>query len=264
MSVDESKMNEALPSKKSFFDYIREGWGSLKDFIVEKFSAIKETLSSLNILKRDVASNDDPDRNKDSVENNDKNLREKLLEIVARSRKPWDVCKNDEWSVSLWILQRHWSNAVDLLERLRQVNQSRFDSIMTDPLFKDLDKAWMAIWNDEQTQQYKELIKDSRCVQVMRDKAFETVDSYLRLISGWGVTDARATLAWWRICNAWSWFAQNIKNDMKRKWKNINDYSQVIAAYKSTDFWRAHNKFWKRYACFDNKNLEEVIGEYRA
>lgn len=267
MSVESgSKGREAL-SNKGFFDYIREWWNSLKNFLSEKFSAIKDTLRSLNILKKDVVSSWTGsswthDASPESREKDSKTVREKLLEIVARWRRPWDVEKDDLWSVSLWMLQWHWANAVKLLKRLKNHNPGRFNSIMTDSLFGNLDKAWMSVWNDTQKAQYKTLMQDSGCQQVAKDMALETVDGYLNLISKWWVTDARATLARWRICNAWPWFAENIKNDMLKSGKNINDYKEVISSYRKTDFWKKYNKFDKRYSYFWGKNLEDVIGTY--
>ena len=270
MALESGNMWELLWWNKGFFDFIRDGRNNLKNFISERFSSIKDTLKNLNILKTDITSNSwggssgSSETVTEAHEKNSKNIREKLLEIVARSRKATDVCEDDLWSVSLWMLQWHWDNAVDVLKRLKQHNPSRFTSIMTDPLFNDLDKAWNSVWNTQQSQQYKALVADSWCEQVLKDKALETVDWYLRLVRGWGVTDSRAILAWWRICNAWSWFAQNIKDEMVRSWKNINDYREVISSYRSTDFWKKYDKFGKRYAYFGNKNLEEVIWEYSA
>ena len=107
MSVESgSKGNEAL-SNKGFFDFIREWWNSLKNFLSEKFAAIKDTLKNLNILKRDVAGNSQNSGSssaRESAEVNHNNLKEKLTQICVRSRKYGSVCEDDRWSVSIWKL----------------------------------------------------------------------------------------------------------------------------------------------------------------
>jgi len=265
MTLETQASNDILGPDKDLFDFIREKWSNFKEYLSEKLSSFKETLFGLNLLKRDVAGNSWSDKLSDSREKDSKNIREKLLEIVSRSRKPESVCENDLWSVSLWTLQWHEKNAVKLLKRLRECNPSRFDSIMTDPLFRDLDKAWMSVWDkDKHTVQYKLLVEDEWCKQVIKDMWLETVDWYLSRISWWWVTDAKATLARWRMCNAWPWFAEWVKNDMVKNWKNINDYIEVIESYDATDFWKKYNKFWKQEPYYNNRTLGEVIGEYSA
>lgn len=253
--------------EKGFFDTIREGWENLKDFLSEKFSAIRDTLSNLNILKKDVA---DGSHNAtsgtvcESVESNPQNLNAKLKQICVRSRKYGDVNKNDEWYVSFWKLQFHWETAKKILRNIKASDASRFNSIMTDPLFRDTDVACTSVWNDTHVTQFKELMNGSKAQYEMDKVVDETIDGYINRIKWRWVTDPKATLAFWRICNYWPAFAEKIKNIMVSSWKNINDYEQVIDCYESNTSWHVRTKFQKPDPALWNKNIRQFIWEYTA
>ena len=107
-------------------------------------------------------------------------------------------------------------------------------------------------------------MEDSWCVQIQKDMALKTVDGYLDFVKWMWVTDAKAILAFWRICNYWIWHAKKVKENMENSGANFNDYNQVIDYYEKSVSWVVRTKFQKKYACFWNKNLREVIGEYVA
>lgn len=265
MSVESgSKGNEAL-SNKGFFDYIREWWNSLKNFLSEKFKAIKDTLKNLNILKRDVV---DSNQNSgsgsvnESVEVSHNSLKGRLTQICVRSRQYGSIYEDDNWSVSIWKLQFHAWNAEKVLTAIRNVNPSRFDSIMTDPLFRDIHKASFSVWNPDQVSQYRKLMEDRSAQREMDKIVDDTIQGYIDRIHGrWLVTDPKATLAFWRICNYWPVCAENIKNIMVENWKNINDYNQVIDCYEANTTWRVQRKFQIPDPALWNKNIREFIGE---
>ena len=245
----------------------------MKDYISWIFSLKNESSLKLNSLKTDInsdknihhnenSSNYNTESNGESKEKNTKNLRDTLLKVISRSRKPGDVMKNDNWFVSVWILQRHWQKTISLLKDSQKIDPKRFESIMTDPLFRNLEKAWKSVRNDRQVQQFRELMKDPRCIQLQKDLALETVDEYLKFTKDLWITDSRATLAFWRICNYWLWHAKKVKNNMAKAWANINDYNQVIDYYEKSVSWNVRTKFQKKYAVLWNKNLREFIWEY--
>ena len=264
MSLDISSREISWKPEKGFFDLIREWWQNLKDFLSEKFSAIKDTLSNLNILKRDVSGssqNSGSSSVKESAEVNHNSIKEKLTQICVRSRQYWDVNKNDVWYVSFWKLQFHGANAKKILRNIKANNPSRFDSIMTDPLFRDTDVACTSVRNDNHVSQFRELMEDSSAKREMDKVVDEVIEGYLTLTKRWWVTDPRATLAFWRICNYWPKFAENIKDIMVKNWKNINDYNQVIDCYEANTSGGVQGKFRKPDAALWNKNIREFIGE---
>lgn len=266
MSIDIS-WDMSWKPEKGFFDFIREWREDLKDFLSEKLEAIRNTLSNLNILKNDISrssSNPDSSSVRESVEFNSKSLKDKLTQICVRSRKYWVVNKDDLWSVSFWKLQFHGKNAEKVLTAIKRANPSRFDSVMTDPLFRDIKVACASKWNSRQEAQFWKLMDDSTAQHEMDKVVDETIETYLSLIKKRWVSDSRATLAFWRICNYWPAFAEKIKNIMVSNWKNINDYNQVIDCYERNTTWRVQGKFQKPDPALWNKNIREFIGECRA
>ena len=277
--------SEESKSENGLLDYVRKFWGNLKDSISSFFSVKKESTSKLDTLKEDISTAKDDSKDKQSSSENSLrtevasasnvwtvseskekdtwNLRETLLKVVSRGRKPESVNKNDNWFVSIWMLQRHWDKTVTLLKQFRDHNPARFKSIMTDPLFNNLEKAGKSVWNDTHVKQFSELMKDSWCVQIQKDMALKTVVGYLDFVKGLWVSDPRATLAFWRICNYWIWHAKKVKNNMVKAGADINDYSQVIDYYEKSVSWVVRTKFQKKYAVLWNKNLREFIWEYQ-
>lgn len=269
MSVESgSKGNEAL-SNKGFFDLIREGWNSLRDFVSEKFATIKETFRNLNFLKRDIVSSwggsISSDISPESREINRKSLKDTLKQICVRSRSYESVYDDDNWSVSIWKLQFHAEKAETVLNNIKRANPSRFNSIMTDSLFRNIHNASFSVWNGNQIAQYKKLMKDSSAQREMDKCVDDTIQGYLdRIQRWWWVTNPKAILAFWRICNYWPAFAEKIKNKMVKNWQDINDYNQVIDCYEANTTWRVHCKFQKPDPALWKKNIREFIWEYRA
>ena len=283
MEIESGNKGTESKSEKNFTDYIREIRNNFKNFLSDIFSTKKDSSQKLNNLKNDVTNNK-PNKNNekaetnnteteikntnerinDSIENNDKNLKNKLKEICVRSRTYWEVNKNDVWFVSFWKLQFHGDKSKKIMHNIKSADPGRFDSIMTDPLFKNIDVACTSVRNDNQAKQFKKLMEDPKAQQEMDKVVDETIAGYLEFVKGLWVSDARATLAFWRICNFWIWHAKKIKNNMAKNGANFNDYNQVIDYYEKSVNWAVRTKFQKKYACFWNKNLREVIGEYRA
>lgn len=273
MSI-ESK-NNPPESKGGFFDFLR----NLKNFITEKFNSLKETLISLNILKWEITSSSsksssDPqsspevqassEGSRESVEYDRMSLKKKLTQICVRSRTYWVVNQDDCWSVSFWKLQFHGSKAEKILNAIKKRDPSRYSSIMTDPLFRNTKTACDSIRNDNQKSQFQKLMQDSWAKHEMDKVVDETIQSYLDLAHKWWVSDPKATLVFWRICNYWPWFAEKIKNIMVKAGANINDYNQVINYYEQNTSWHVSTKFSKPIHMFWGKNLRQVIGEYSA
>ena len=176
----------------------------------------------------------------------------KLVETISNYileweswRNYWAVNKNDVNWVSLWLLQWHKENAVDLLKRLKAADENWFNSCMTDPLFNNLDSAWKAR-NDQQANQFKKLMENEKCRQVMDNMVKEYVKKYMESFKKWWVTNEKAMIVWCRIANAGIWFAQNLLNEMKNWWKNINNYKEVIEKFNKTSYvakyWNLFNK----------------------
>ena len=268
----ESKNNPS-ESRGGFFDFLV----NLKDFVVEKFNLLKQALIDLNILKWEIKLRNSPANAQSSNEHPSSgemvsgsnevvraSLKEKLTQICVRSRTYWAVNQDDCWSVSFWKLQFHGSKAENILNAIKKRNPSRYSSIMTDPLFRDIKTACDSKRNDNQKSQFQKLMQDSWAKHEMDRVVDETIQSYLDLAHKWWVSDPRATLAFWRICNYWPWFAEKIKNMMVKAWANINDYSQVIDYYEKNTSWHVSTKFSKPIHMFWGKNLRQVIGEYSA
>ena len=95
---------------------------------------------------------------------------QKLKEICVRSKKYWDVNKNDCGFVSIWLLQFHGDKTWKILDNIKSTDPNRFNSIMTDSLFKDINKASKSKRNDTQANQYKKLMEDPKAQKEM-DKA---------------------------------------------------------------------------------------------
>lgn len=268
----ESK-NNPPDSKGGSFDF----FSNLKDFLTEKFKSFKQTLIDLNILKGEITSSSSNSSDSsqyspevstssetvwESVEYNHMSLKEKLTQICVRSRTYWVVNKDDWWSVSFWKLQFHGAKAEKILNAIKRKNPSRYASVMTDSLFSNVKTACDSVWNDRQVKQFQSLMQDSGARYEMDKVVDETIQSYLDLIKWWWVKDPRATLAFWRICNYWPWFAEKIKNKMVGDGANINDYNQVINYYENNTSWRVRTKFQKPDPALWNKNIRQVIGEY--
>ena len=262
--------------KSGFFDFLH----NLKDFITEKFASFKETLISLNILKGEITSSssrEDTVSNpvhsnpeaaavmvSESSEREHVSLKDKLTQICVRSRTYWGVNKDDCWSVSFWKLQFHWAKAEKILNAIKTRNPSRYSSIMMDPLFSNIKTACASKRNDTHVAQYQRLMQDSGAKHEMDKIVDETIQSYLDLTHTWWVSDPRATLAFWRICNYWPRFAEKIKDKMVRAGADINDYNQVIDYYEQNTSWTVRTKFQRPVRMFWTKNLRQVIWEYTA
>ncbi len=303
MEIENKEIKETW-SEKSFFQQIKEIWQNLKNYISESFSAKQNDESELNGLKQDVKTDEtDKSSEKEKTENNekenekedekknektennenakskesksekvsdsvekDKKLFQKLKEICVRSKKYWDVNKNDCGFVSIWLLQFHGDKTGKILNNIKSVDPNRFNSIMTDPLFKNIEKASSSKRNDTQANQYKKLMEDPKAQKEMDKAVDETIEWYLEKVKSWWVTNEKAILAFWRICNYGSWYAQQISKKMAQGGADINDYKQVIEWFekseKSQGKTTTSQKFKKKYSCFWNKSIEEEIWEY--
>jgi len=62
------------------------------------------------------------------------------------------------------------------MHNIKSANPSRFNSIMTDPLFRDIDKACTSKRNDTQTNQFKKLMEDPKAQQEMDKVVDETIE----------------------------------------------------------------------------------------
>ncbi len=288
MSLESENKDINSWSEKGFLDHVREIWENLKNFISESFSTNKKNEQELNNLKQDVKVNEN-DKNvekenketaqktnkneskseniSDSVEK-DKKLFQKLKEICVRSKKYWDVNKNDCGFVSIWLLQFHGDKTWKILDNIKSTDPNRFNSIMTDSLFKDINKASKSKRNDTQANQYKKLMEDPKAQKEMDKAVDETIEWYLKKVKSWWVTHDKAILTFWRICNYGSWYAQQISKKMAQSGADINDYKQVIEWFekseKSQGKTTTSQKFKKKYSCFWNKSIEEEIWEYNA
>lgn len=272
---------------EGFFAYLREIRNSFKKFVSDIFSTKKEISSQLDDLKGDVSGSVDErkgagevessnrddgsksvDKKIDSAEENTKWLRDKLKEICVRSRKYWDVNKNDNWFVSFWKLQFHGDKSKKIMCNIKSAIPSKFDSIMMDPLFKNIDKACTSKRNDTQVMQFKKLMEDPKAQQEMDKVVDETIEWYLKSVKSWGVSDARAILVFWRICNYGSWYAKALQKKMAESGADFNDYKKVIEWFENTEKskWNTttSQKFKKKSSYFGNRSLEEVIGEYNS
>lgn len=272
MVIESENKDMGLKSEKKVVDYIREIWSNFKSFVSSVFSVKKDSSAELSGLKSDLDAGSSVSRGDvrsksdvlwDSVESANKKLRDKLKEICVRSRTYWEVNKNDAWFVSFWKLQFHGDKSKKIMHNIKSANPSRFASIMTDSLFKNIDVACTSVRNDNQVLQFKRLMEDPSAQQEMDKVVDETIDGYLDFVRWLWVTDVRAILAFWRICNFWIWHAKKVKENMEKGGANFNDYNQVIDYYEKSVSWAIRTKFQKKYACFWNKNLREVIGEYR-
>lgn len=281
--------------EKNFLDYVRSIRKNLKDFVNETFSSEKESEAWLNNLKDNVASDkkvensnvtsegieeqhneqdkkrtseSKPDKTNTSIEKDKKGLKDKLKEICVRGRKYWDVNKNDEWFVSFWKLQFHGDKSKKILNNIKSTDQNRFNSIMTDSLFKNIDKAATSKRNDTQANQFKKLMEDPKAQQEMDKVVDETIEWYIDKIKSWWVTNDKAILAFWRICNYWSWYAQTIKNKMAQGGADFNNYKEVIERFEKSEKskWKTttSQKFKKKSSWLWGKSVEEVIEEYSA
>ena len=274
-------------SEKSFLDYIREIWKNLKIFISENFSTNKKNEQELNNLKQNVKVNEGDinikDEKKETKENTDNNktesehinnstekdkkgLKNKLKEICVRGKKYWDVNKNDCGFVSIWLLQFHGDKTGEILNNIKSIDPNRYNSIMTDSLFKNTDKAAKSKRNDTQANQYKKLMEDPKAQKEMDKAVDETIEWYLKKVKSWWVTNDKAILAFWRICNYGSWYAQNICKKMEKNGADINDYKQVIERFEKTEKSQGKTttsqKFKKKSSWLWGKSVEEVIEEY--
>ena len=275
MALESGDVDGESKPDKGFFVYMGEIRNSFKNFVSDIFSVKKENTARLNDLKDDVSSSvgekqDDRDSKTgiDSVEKESKGLKDKLKEICVRSRKYWDVNKNDLWFVSFWKLQFHGDKSKKIMHNIKSANPSRFNSIMTDPLFRDIDKACTSKRNDTQANQFKKLMEDPKAQQEMDKVVDETIEWYIKDVKSWWVSNDRAILAFWRICNYWSWCAKTIRKNMSANNADFNDYKQVIEWFEKSEKskWKVSTsqKFKKKYSYFGNKSLEEVIGEYNS
>ena len=155
----------------------------------------------------------------------------------------WAVNKNDVGSVSIWLMQRHAQRAVDVLKDLRNVNPTKFDTTMKDPIFRNLNTAWMSKWNDTQANQFKTLMKDTEFQTKMRNIVEWDCQKYVDTIKKRWVSDERCILVLWRIYNAGPALAKKVFNKV---WV-CNDYNKYISAFKTTSY------VAKRWNLFDKK-----------
>ena len=151
-----------------------------------------------------------------------------------------------------------------MLNAIKRRNPSRYASIMTDPSFSDVKTACAAKWEEPQIAQYERLMEDPGAQDEMDKVVDKTIQSYLNLIQKRWVTDPRATLAFWRICNFWPWFANRLKNKMLEDGADISNYEQVIDYYENSPEWKRYPKFKKSDPALWNKNIRQVISEYVA
>ncbi len=264
-----NKENKPWP-EKSFLGYVREIRNNLKNFVSEIFSTNKENKQELNNLKQDVKvdkSNKIVDKDNKIIDKN-KGLFQNLKAICVRSKKYWDVNKDDCGFVSIWLLQFHGDKTWKILKNIKSVDPDRFNSIMTDPLFKDIDKAWKSKRNDTQASQYKKLMEDPKAQREMDKAVNETIEWYLEKVRSWWVTDEKAILTFWRLCNYGSAYAKKIHKKMIENGANTNDYKQIIEWFEKTEESQGKTitsqKFKKKYSYFWNKSIEEVLDEYDA
>lgn len=127
------------------------------------------------------------------------------ITVTGESRGQYGlVKKNDVNGVSLGIIQRHKERAVNLLKRLKNADTSLFSSIMTDPLFQNLETAGMSARNDIQAEQFKSLMNNEIFKQEMDKQAVEDFARYIEEIKKFGVTQPGALILLARLRNAGS------------------------------------------------------------
>ena len=168
--------------------------------------------------------------------------------------------KNDVGSVSIGLMQWHKQRAVDVLKELRKSNQSKFDSIMKDPLFKNLDRAWMAARNETQAKQFKELMKGKEFQDTMRWIVETDCWKYIDAIKKRWVTDERCLLVLGRIYNAWPVLAKKV---FDKVWVS-NDYNRYISAFKTTSYVAKWWNLFDKKVGSGNTTLAQQIGNYQS
>ncbi|MDR2190048.1 MAG: hypothetical protein LBP53_02410 [Candidatus Peribacteria bacterium] len=125
------------------------------------------------------------------------------ITITGESRGNYGaVNKNDVDGVSLGIIQWHKERAVQLLKRLQNADATLFASLMKDPLFQDLEKAGMSVWNDAQAQQFQTLMTNEVFKQEMDKQAIEDFRGYIQQIKALGVFQPSALILLARLRNA--------------------------------------------------------------
>lgn len=163
------------------------------------------------------------------------------------------VNQNDKGMASIGLMQRRWPRAVELLKQMREKNSQKFESIMKDPLFKNLNQIQKPR-TKTQADQFNNLMKISEFQNVMENQIQKDLSQYVEDIQSWWLYDPRAVLATMRIYNAWPWFAR--KSVIDQLWSHEkNNYQAIIAQYNKT----LHGK---DYAIFSKNNITEIIKNY--
>lgn len=206
-----------------------------------------------------------PEKTDSTEQSAPSSLSTKLRELILQGESNFNygsVNKDDVGSVSIGLMQWHASRAVDLLKKLQAADPAKFAEQMSDPLFADLDKAGMAVWNYQQSAQFDALMQGETFQKVMDQQVENDLAHYIREIKKWGITDPQALLTMGRIYNAGSAFAFRIFKSLEEHGKDPNDYQAIISAYNAT----AHGKENKLFAHKnkDGLSLEENIAAYQA
>jgi len=71
-----------------------------------------------------------------------------------------------------------------MLKKLQQVDEGYFNSIMTDPLFQNLDNAGNVAWNDIQAEQFKKLMEKETLQKIMKKNAIDDFRGYIVSLRG--------------------------------------------------------------------------------
>lgn len=179
------------------------------------------------------------------------------------SHNYWAVNRNDNWSVSIGLIQRHKERATNVLKKLKEKDEATFNSIMVDPLFKDLDKAWNSVWTENQANQFNTLMKNEKFKEVQDQQMREDVNKYIKEIHSRGVTDKRAICALWRMYNAAPSLAKRVFERVKNAWKDFNNYNTLIAEYNEDEnYGKKHKELFERTLPWWDKTLAQRIWEY--
>lgn len=177
-------------------------------------------------------------------------------EIIISGESEWQygaVNRNDKGMASIGLIQRRWARAINLLQEMKNANTEKFESIMTDPLFKNLNQIKKPR-TETQANQFKNLMKIPDFKNVMEQQINKDLSAYVNDIKTRWLQDPKAILATMRIYNAWPSFAKN--NVIEKLWsEEKNNYEAIIAQYNKT----SHGQ---KYQIFSKNNITETIKKY--
>lgn len=170
----------------------------------------------------------------------DENLAKYALDITIMLES-WgnygSVNKNDVDGVSIGLLQRHKTRAVDMLKKLQQVDEGYFNSIMTDPLFQNLDNAGNVAWNDIQAEQFKKLMEKETLQKIMKKNAIDDFRGYIVSLRGLWISNNTALIMLSRMRNAGP---SRCEKEIINKLTNKNDPDEILQVYTDSKYNKKH------------------------